>query len=483
MNELELKLQVPADHAAALESALRRGTVQRTRLRARYFDTPDEALARAGLVLRLRQEGRGWVQTAKGPAPGSFERLEHNVPLAKGGAAAPDPDRHQGHPVHALLRQALATADGPLQPAFETDIVRLSRTVRVSGTEVEIAFDRGHVLGGGRSQAVLEVEFELQQGSPIALVELAQAWCERHALWLDPLSKSGLGWRLARGETAAPPTGWPAVSERGDGLLTALLDAALKQVLGNARELAAGSGGDEHVHQLRIGLRRVRTLLRELGSLGAWTALPAEVEPTLRGLFTVLGTHRDQGTLLPALLRDLAHAGNPMREWQPGQPDIGAAVRDAPVQSALLHLVALAQELRQGEASRPKAIRRLARERLRRLHRKTLQEGPRFAVLTEPGRHRIRKRLKRLRYLAELVRPLFRRKDVDAYVANLKELQNALGCYQDAVAGRALLTQRAGEDPAAWFGVGWLAARQDALAADCAAACRRVARKARPFWD
>ena len=33
-------------------------------------------------------------------------------------------------------------------------------------------------------------------------------------------------------------------------------DAGLQQVLGNARELAAGSGGDEHVHQLRIGFRR-----------------------------------------------------------------------------------------------------------------------------------------------------------------------------------------------------------------------------------
>ncbi|WP_437893545.1 CYTH domain-containing protein [Sorangium sp. So ce124] len=57
MAELEIEFQVREGSAAGVEAALKRGTVRRTRLRARYFDTPDEALARARLVLRLRQEG------------------------------------------------------------------------------------------------------------------------------------------------------------------------------------------------------------------------------------------------------------------------------------------------------------------------------------------------------------------------------------------------------------------------------------------
>lgn len=48
---------------------------------------------------------------------------------------------------------------------------------------------------------------------------------------------------------------------------------------------------------------------------------------------------------------------------------------------------------------------------------------------------------------------------------------------QDAAAGRAHLEQRAAQDPGAWIGAGWLAAREERLAVDCEHACR----KARPF--
>jgi triphosphatase len=127
-------------------------------------------------------------------------------------------------------------------------------------------------------------------------------------------------------------------------------------------------------------------------------------------------------------------------------------------------------------------MRRLVRDRLDALHRKTVRQGKDFEQLPMEARHRLRKRLKRLRYLAELTRPLFPAAAVDGYVSALKDLQEALGHYQDAAAGRALLLQRTGDDPAAWFGVGWLRARDDALAAACQKACRRTARKARRFW-
>lgn len=53
----------------------------------------------------------------------------------------------------------------------------------------------------------------------------------------------------------------------GHAVAQAAVCAALDKVLGNASEVGAGSGDEEHVHQLRIGLRRLRTALRELGPL------------------------------------------------------------------------------------------------------------------------------------------------------------------------------------------------------------------------
>lgn len=98
-DEFELKFQIPSQRLAELETTLQRAPVTWTRLRARYFDTPDEALARAGLVLRIRQEGDDCVQTAKGPGRGGFERLEHEFRLEPGACDAPPAiARHHGHP-------------------------------------------------------------------------------------------------------------------------------------------------------------------------------------------------------------------------------------------------------------------------------------------------------------------------------------------------------------------------------------------------
>ena len=66
ITEFELKLEVPADCADAVEAAMRHAPVVRQRLLAHYFDTPDRALAAQGVVVRLRKEGAQRVQTANG---------------------------------------------------------------------------------------------------------------------------------------------------------------------------------------------------------------------------------------------------------------------------------------------------------------------------------------------------------------------------------------------------------------------------------
>jgi len=484
VTEFELKFQVPPERAAGVEAALRRGTVHRERLRASYFDTPDHALARNGLVLRVRQEGRARVQTAKGPGRGGFERLEHNVPLAKG-EERPDPARHSVHPVGKALRDALDGHEGELQPMFDTDVVRRSRVLRTAGTAVEIALDQGHIRANGSSVPVLELELELKEGSAGALVELAQRWCEEHGLWLDPLTKSGAGWRLADGVTQPRPVSAGEVHE-ADGrshLLAQILDVGLQQALGNARELAAGTGGDDHIHQLRVGLRRVRSAVRELAH---WSPLLAAAAPAievpLKATFRLLGEHRDRSTLLPGLREELGAHGAPLADWDAPLPDVGAAVREPAFQQALLQLVALVHELSDIDDGGLKSARQDACDRLQKLHRKALRKGHGFVQLAQPERHQVRKRLKRLRYLSELVRPLFDGDAVDRYVKSLKDLQDALGHYQDAAAGRQLFEEHAREDARAWFGAGWLASREEQLAHACEDACRRTERKVRRFW-
>ena len=497
MTEFELKLEVPADCADAVEAAVRHAPVVRQRLLARYFDTPDRALAAQGVVVRLRKEGAQWVQTAKAPGSRPLERLEHNVDLA--GRATPllDLERHHGTPVAERIRRALklkpADTFPPLELVYQTDITRLSRIISAGEASVEIAWDTGRISAntpeGKRALPVRELELELKQGSPANAVELARFWCQAHGLWLSSVSKSMKGQRLADAQpfgaavsAQAPRFGRHASSR---AMAAAVLASCLDQVLANASDVAGGCSDAEHIHQLRVGLRRLRTALRELGALiegvdSAW-------EAPIVALFRALGLHRDRDYLLHSVQGQLTASGGPPLDWSAALtelPDPAAAVRAPAFQEALIGLIGLVHAASADEMMQPdQSARKTVRRRLRKLHKEAVTEGRQFLQLEEAMQHRLRKRLKRLRYLAEFSRPLFARREVDAFVAALKPVQDALGMYNDELAALQAWQQLVSDDARAWFGTGWLSARRAANAQACLQACEKFAREAKPFWD
>ena len=73
--EIELKFHVPPENFHSIEKKLRSGEVQVQRLQAIYFDTADERLFKHGATLRLRREGKKWVQTAKASTPDTLQHL------------------------------------------------------------------------------------------------------------------------------------------------------------------------------------------------------------------------------------------------------------------------------------------------------------------------------------------------------------------------------------------------------------------------
>ena len=81
MTEFELKFEIPPASLKSVAVDVLEGKATRQRLQASYFDTADGALAAHGIVVRLRKEGRRWVQTAKAPTADLLERLEHNAVL------------------------------------------------------------------------------------------------------------------------------------------------------------------------------------------------------------------------------------------------------------------------------------------------------------------------------------------------------------------------------------------------------------------
>jgi len=497
MVEVELKFQVPPAQRAALRRAVATASARSVRLQARYFDTPDRRLAAAGIALRLRREDGHWVQTLKARGDGLMTRPEHNVVLPRQrGEPALETARHDGTPAGDALRATGVDAT-LLQPLFATDVQRIVRRVRSGGANVEIACDEGELLAGDARQPLAEVEFELVSGTSAALLALAGRWVDRHGLWLDVRTKAERGDLLARGQAAAdavraapPPL---HAADTPDAALRAMVRACLDQVLPNASVVAAGVHEAEHVHQLRVGLRRLRTALRDFGDVAP--ELDAAWEPALAQIFARLGAARDRDALAVTLLPALAAAGAPVAALgsaaepeDPGQP-----LREPACTRLLLALIGFAHggEPPPSPAAEPSwslppqaagdDLRDWARRRLRRAHRRAIADAASFTTLPEADQHRVRKRVKRLRYGVEFLSSLYPAKAVTRYLKLLRPAQEALGEYNDVLVAEAAFRELLDADARAWFALGWLAAHRAACLAECTRALQRLA-EADAFW-
>jgi triphosphatase len=483
MTEIELKFQVPAARREALGRAVATATATRVSLRARYFDTADRRLGHAGLALRVRKEGRRWVQTLKGAGDGIWQRLEHEVPLrvAPGVQPVADPALHDGTEAGDALRRALG--DGELQATYGTEVMRTQRLLRAPGCVVELAFDQGALIAGERRWPLCELELELKGGDAAALVAVAARWVQRFGLTLDTRTKAERGERLARGQRLGAPVKAQALALPADvdcdSALRRVVGNCLQQVLGNASDLAHEDDTEpEHLHQLRVGLRRLRTALRELGPLVP--DLPADWGEGLSTLFGRLGSARDRDALAQTLLPALQKAGAddlqlPVIEAEPAAQ---IALRETGTTQLWLQLAAFAA----GSAASDQAFVPAVRQRLARLFKQVRADAARFDVLDDTARHRLRKRVKRLRYLSEFVGALFRPRRLRAFLKQLAPAQEALGDFNDVCVARALFKDAADDDPMAMFALGWLAHERDDAIARCSRALARL-RRARPYWD
>jgi triphosphatase len=481
MTEIELKFQVPPDRRMAVAKAVAAATARTLRLQAHYFDTAERSLAQAGLALRVRKEGRRWVQTLKGAGDGIWQRLEHEVVRVVPSGAVPlaDPRLHDGTPAGDALHEVLG--DAPLLPSYATEVSRCLRLVRASGCMVELAFDQGALLASGQRWPLCELEFELKGGDPAALVALASRWVTRFGLTLDVRSKAERGDRLARGTrlgeaVKAQPLSLPEAVD-SQTALRAVVANCLIQVLGNASEIAHGESSPEHVHQLRVGLRRLRTALRELGGLSP--QVRPEWAEALAQLFDRLGALRDRDALAQTLLPALRKAGLPELELPAEVPELDPqiALCETATTQVWLELLAFAAAAAPGDM----AFAPRVRQRLAALLRKVRRDAARFAALDDVLRHRLRKRVKRLRYLSEFAASLHRAKDVAAFLRQLGPAQDALGEFNDVCVARALFMRSAASDAHSMFALGWLAHEHDDAIARCTHALAGL-RHGKAFW-
>ncbi len=497
MPEQELKFYVPESSRAKLEQALRRGAVTQTRLRAIYFDTPSRELARQHIALRLRLEGQQWVQTFKMPGDTLISRLEFNHQRS-----GPELDLSVYQGTQAAM--VLERLSQPLLMRYETRVLRTLRRQRVPGGVVEIALDQGCIQAGELQLPVQELEVELKQGRLTALLDAGKKWQHPHALILDLRSKSERGDQLAtlaqklqsqevQAEDARPEVAQAAVAAfwqphlsqplvlrpemTAQEALATVMAACMEQITRNAALLAGVDAGasrerktTEHVHQLRVGIRRLRSawsLFKGLCELPEQTAMQS-----LKELFGQLGSSRDEDVLLQSLWPKLQAAGQPPlkldAELPPEQPEL--LVRSPRFQAWQLDMLSFIHQppLKLGSAQPPlepkrSSLKKVLRLKLQGWHRQVLHQGLRFETLLMDDRHVLRKRVKRLRYALQFADALLPRKKIKPYLKQLARLQEVLGQMNDLVVARHRFEAMRQSQAGAWFACGWISAELKTL--------------------
>lgn len=445
--EVELKLEYdPAHRDRILASPLFDiASGRRRRLVATYFDTPDQRLARAGYTLRIRRADEDRVQTVKAAgsrAAGLFVRGEWEQAVS---GDWPILDDSTGP-----LRQFVDARDlKRIGSLFVTEIDRIDGMIeRPGATMIEYAIDTGHVRTDDHRADVSEIEFELKQGNPQALFDLARQLQEEIPLRLGVQTKSDKGYGLVDGRLGTPCKADPILLDRGgtagDAFAT-IADSCLRHYRLNEAVLL-DHGAVEAVHQARVALRRLRTALFLFAPLLAGDKQGALFNAELRWLAGELGAIRDIDVLVPRLdgaaqaalgaVRDgkFAHLRNLLES---------SRVRLLPIDIAEWITLGQWQSDAGDAAVRNQPIQKFAGERLDRLRKRIKREGHRLSSLDDEHRHRVRKDAKKLRYAAEFFVTLYpgrkARRRLDRFLDRLEALQDRLGELNDIAAAPDLL--------------------------------------------
>lgn len=433
-DEEELKLELTADDADLLEaSALFCGNPAVVRQESAYFDTPDHELARAGLSLRIRRNGKRRVQTVKSErsSAGMLVRAEWERE-----ATGDHPVIEADNPVAALLKE---------RTALLTRVFVVENQRKVWNRDgIEIALDRGRIVAGDRSASLCEIELERKDGALGALFDLARKIDAITPARINVLSKAERGYRLLGPATRAVKAAAIAVTADMTAAesFRVVAGACLTQFHRNV-PLILDQGGDHGnaaaLHQARVAIRRLRSALSIYKAILADDRAVARYNRELRWLAGKLGAVREidvligrvhDGAVLERLIAARANAYAPA----------ASALRSKRCRAVMLELaewIAIGdwQSRPQTADLREEPVARFAARALGHRRKILKKRAAGLRELGDDARHEARKAAKKMRYAADFFAALYTDKGVrnrlNRFVETLETLQDRLGELND----------------------------------------------------
>ena len=371
-------------------------------------------------MLRVRRSGDRYVQTIKSAGnSGPFARDEWESEIE---GRAPDLRLAQDTALAPLLNGKFRRQ---LKPVFETRVRRTTYPLSSGNSDIALTLDKGKIASGRNSRPLCEIELELKRGDEAELFKVARELTHALPAQLAIKSKSERGYEMLAGRDDAPVEAVavdpaPGAATR-DGFKAIGL-ACLKQIIGNEPALLAGD--PEGVHQMRVGLRRLRAAISLFADI-LQDPQTAALKDELKWLTSELGPARELEVLVTRVVAPVRRRHSRLEGISGLSRDLAqqraaalARAQDA-VRSPRFRALTLdiAAWLEAGEWTRPQndlvrdrgdvAIETSAAGQLTRRFRKIRKQGKKLARLDARSRHKLRIQAKKVRYASEFFSDLF----------------------------------------------------------------------------
>jgi inorganic triphosphatase YgiF len=422
-----------------------------------YFDTGKHELRRHGLTLRVRKNGNTNIQTVKSANGAQFGRGEWEAEIKNG---APDLREADDTPLGPLASDKLRRK---LKPVFKTSVHRTIVPVRTRRSEIELAVDRGKIVAGHRASPIQELELELKSGRLADLFRVARTIERRSRAELDLRSKSDRGYGLARGSEEQVVFAEPIVLEvdmTASEAFRVIARATVRHFSGNAD--AVRNLDPEGVHQMRVGLRRLRAAISLFAKVLPRAGTGA-VKRELKWLTGELAPAREIDVFIREQVdpitqdRALSRGGKAIKdEFGEKRAHALARAKRAVSSKRFRRLLVDTLEWIESKPAPPTgqvdvAIEKFAADLLDRRTRKARKEGQHLGRLSPRARHKLRIRIKKIRYAVDFFEGLFpakrERRRLARLSRHLKKIQDALGALNDFVAHRKMALAAALQAP------------------------------------
>lgn len=421
-----------------------------------YYDSEKLDLRENGLQLRIRSENGELLQSIiseKGNL--GFERKEHKKRLNQD-----CPDISAFEEMSNKTFQAFGNLD--LVPIFKTEFARLKQFrdhPQSNDSQIELRFDKGQIRSGNKAISICEIELVLVRGEVSDLFASGLDIADEFSLPINLDNKSDRGYRLYTDDI---PQYWKPVKlglRRDISLESAIvlcLRDGFTHFLKNHNAFME-TGDAEAIHQMRVGLRRFRSVIfafKKVMNLTTTSSLLGQI----KSLFKALGKIREIDVFLSEILpktQDLLKHDQKdvltktlLAERNRLSHNLKTKLKAPTFTHFVLELGDWieSQQWILDDCSTEyswyqRPLSEYAKMRLSKLHKKLVDQVLQQKHSDFSKWHQLRLLTKKLRYSCEFFSNQFKQGSSKPYIRSLSNWQDRLGRMNDLVSAASLVTK------------------------------------------